>query len=81
MGTGKCDKEKGQGEKKQGRIKSGKWELKLGNQRKKMGNEKMWLIKEMKKMGNAEKGDWSWEKKWIYRVIIISCTSSNYRSC
>ena len=41
----------------------------------------MWLIEEMKKMGNAEKGDWSWEKKWIYRVIIISCTSSNYRSC
>ena len=48
-----------------------------------MGNEKMWSIEDnkMKKMGIARKVDWSWEKKWMYRVIIISCTSSNYRSC
>ena len=46
-----------------------------------MGNEKMWLIEEIKKMGNAGKGDGDWEKMWIYRVLIISYRSSNYRSC
>lgn len=46
-----------------------------------MGNEKMWLIEEIKKMGNAGKGDGDWEKMWIYRVLIIPYRSSNYRSC
>ena len=57
MGTGKCDKEMEQGEKKQGRIKSETRELKLGNQRKKMGNEEMWSVEEMKKIGIVRKGD------------------------
>ena len=62
-----------------------KWEreLKLGNSRKKMGNERMWSIEEnkMKKMGITRKVDGRWKKMWIYRVLIISYRSSNYRSC
>ena len=83
MRTGKCEKEKEQGEKKQGQFQLPFRTFYSGNYRKKMGNEKMWSIEEnkMKKMGITRKVDWSLEKKWIYRVLITSCTGSNYRSC